>query len=244
MSTNERTDEAPWRAGLRGARATLVPGIILQLTALILVIAYYQSAPAREWVNSLARLHDQLGLIFGIVSTGLCGGLIPFLYLRSRTATRSRFSWAGGAALTAFWAYKGIEVDLWYRVLARTVGADTQVATVATKMVLDQFVYCPLFAVPVTVLLYAWIESGFRLRVVINDAAAGQWYRRKVLPVLISNLGVWVPTVCIIYALPTALQLPLQNLVLCFFTLLLAHVMPGRRAESAALQAATSRSLA
>jgi hypothetical protein len=41
---------------------------------------------------------------------------------------------------------------------------------------------------------------------------------------LISNLGVWVPTVCIIYALPSALQLPLFNLVLCFFTLLLAHL--------------------
>jgi hypothetical protein len=64
--------------------------------------------------------------------------------------------------------------------------------------------------------------------------AGGQWYRRKVLPVLISNLGVWVPTVCIIYALPTALQLPLQNLVLCFFTLLLAHVMPGGEPTPAA----------
>jgi hypothetical protein len=45
-----------------------------------------------------------------------------------------------------------------------------------------------------------------------------------VLPTLIANFGVWVPAVAIIYALPTPLQLPLQNLVLCFFTLLLAHL--------------------
>lgn len=220
-------DNAPWRAGLRGAKATAMPGIVLQLVALALVIAYYQHAATRDAVDALARLHDRLGLVFGIISTGLCGGVIPFIYLRSQPRTRNRFTLAGGGAVTAFWAYKGIEVDVWYRVLAHFVGADTRVTTVATKMFLDQFVYCPLFAVPVTVVVYAWIESRFQLRPVVKDMAAGQWYRRKVLPVLISNLGVWVPTVCIIYALPTALQLPLQNLVLCFFTLLLAHVMPG-----------------
>jgi hypothetical protein len=41
---------------------------------------------------------------------------------------------------------------------------------------------------------------------------------------MIANFAVWVPAVAIIYALPTALQLPLQNLVLLFFTLLLAHL--------------------
>lgn len=50
------------------------------------------------------------------------------------------------------------------------------------------------------------------------------WYARTVLPTLIANFGVWVPAVAIIYALPTPLQLPRQNLVLCFFTLLLAHL--------------------
>jgi hypothetical protein len=41
---------------------------------------------------------------------------------------------------------------------------------------------------------------------------------------LLSSLGVWLPAVAIIYTLPTPLQLPLQNVVLCFFTLLLAHL--------------------
>jgi hypothetical protein len=68
---------------------------------------------------------------------------------------------------------------------------------------------------------------------VVADIRAGGWYRRRVLHVLISNLGVWVPAVCIIFALPTPLQLPLQNIVLCFFSLLLAHVMPKRDEEVA-----------
>lgn len=226
MSEPHPPDEAPWHAGLRAARATLGPGLALQLAALALVIAYYRHAPTHAAVNALAALHQRTGLRFGIVSTGLFGGLLPFLYLRQRPATRNRFTWAGGTTLTAFWAYKGIEIDLWYRLLAHVIGTSATAGTIVTKMFLDQFVYCPVFAVPVTVVVYDWIEAQFDARRVIADIRAGRWYRRRVLPVLISNLGVWVPTVCIIYALPTPLQLPLQNLVLCFFTLLLAHVMP------------------
>jgi hypothetical protein len=234
MPTDCPTLEAPWRAGVRGARENLMPGLVLQLVALAVVVAYYQHPAIHHAVNALADLHRRAGLAFGIVSTGLFGGLIPVLYLQARRATRARFSGAGGAALVAFWSYKGIEVDLWYRFMAYAVGEDGNAATITTKMFLDQFVYCPVLAVPVTVLLYEWIDAGFEGRRVMRDIRAGRWYRRRVLPVLLSNLGVWVPAVCIIYALPTPLQLPLQNLVLCFFTLLLAHVMPRRESARSA----------
>jgi hypothetical protein len=36
-----------------------------------------------------------------------------------------------------------------------------------------------------------------------------------------------VPAVAIIYLLPTPLQLPLQNIVLCFYTLVVAHQVRG-----------------
>lgn len=225
MNSELQTPEAPWRAGVRGARANAAPGLVLQAAALALVVAYYRHAPTHAAITALAELHRRTGLLFGIVSTGLCGGLIPFLYLRSRSATRTRYTWAAGVGLTAFWAYKGIEIDLWYRLLAHVVGEANNPGTVVTKMFLDQFVYCPVFAVPVTVLAYDWIERHFAAAPVLADMRAGRWYRRRVLPVLVSNLGVWVPAVCIIYALPTPLQLPLQNLVLCFFTLLVAHLM-------------------
>ena len=234
MHREPSQSEPPWRAGIRGARANLVPGLVLQVAALALVIAYYHHPHTREIVDRIAGLHLRMGVGFGVISTGLFGGVIPFLYLRSRRATRTQFSWAGGAALIGFWSYKGIEVDLWYRLQALVVGASNAPLTVFIKMILDQFVYCPVLAIPVTVLVYEWIHSGFSLRAVIGDIRIGHWYRRRVLHVLISNLGVWVPAVCIIYALPTPLQLPLQNLVLCFFTLLLAHVMPRR--EPATIQ--------
>jgi O-antigen ligase len=59
---------------------------------------------------------------------------------------------------------------------------------------------------------------------VVASVRKKDWFLRELLPVIIANLGVWLPTVTIIYTLPTVLQLPLENLVLCFFTLMLAHM--------------------
>ncbi len=222
MSSLASDHEPPWRAGLRSARANLVPGLVLQAFALALVVSYYQVPAVSAALGRLTIWRADFGVVFAMATTGLFGGLLPFLVLKFVPATRGRFTLAQGAAITAFWTYKGFEVDLWYRVLAHFVGPAHDVRTIAIKTFLDQFVYCPLIAVPPTALVYFWVETQFDRAAVADDVRAPHWYRRRTLPVLISNLGVWLPTVCIIFLLPTPLQLPLQNLVLWFFTLLVA----------------------
>lgn len=218
-----RPPSVPWRSALQGARAHVGPGLALQAGALALVLAYYYCGPARVLLNRLLELRQQTGFAFAVVSTGLFGGFLPFLYLRGGGDAPAHYGWRQGFALTAFWAYKGIEVDLFYRILARTVGEGHEAGTIVTKVIIDQLVYCPILAVPVTVLIYEWVEARFDGAAVFADWREPRWYLRRTLPVLISNLGVWVPAVAIIYSLPTPLQLPLQNLVLCFYTLVIAH---------------------
>ena len=223
MSNGVMPVEAPWRSGLRSARANLLPGLVLQAAALALVFAFYRHDGTRAALGRVAGWREEVGVVLSILSTGFFGGLLPMLYLKLRHATRARYAAAQAAAITVFWAYKGFEVDLLYRLLARFVGEGHDFRTIAIKTVFDQFIYCPLIAVPVTVIVYEWVTARFDTGAVVADVRAGGWVRRRVVPVLLSNLGVWLPAVCIIYALPTALQLPLQNLVLCFFTLLVAH---------------------
>jgi len=219
------TIAAAWRAGLRGARANLKPGLILQAGALALVLAYYWHPPTREVLSRLSAWRVETGFAFSIVSTSIFGGLLPVLLFWSRPLTRARYNLLQGLALVAFWGYKGIEVDLWYRFMAYCFGEGVDVQTIVIKSLLDQFGYCPFFAVPVTVLAYEWIESRFNHRAVMADLRAGGWYWRRGLTVLVSSTVIWMPAVFIIYALPTPLQLPLQNLVLCFYTLLVAHLI-------------------
>jgi hypothetical protein len=223
MSNGEIREEAPWRSGVRSARANLVPGLMLQAAALALVLAYYRNDTTREVLGRVMAWREEVGVWLSMATTGFFGGLLPMLYLKLRRATRGRYSAAQVGVVTAFWTYKGFEVDLLYRLLARFVGEGNDFGTIAVKTVIDQFVYCPVVAVPLTVLVYEWVSVGFDARLVKADVQDGGWVGRRVMPVLISNVGVWLPAVCIIYTLPTALQLPLQNLVLCFFTLLVAH---------------------
>ncbi|MEI7550820.1 MAG: hypothetical protein WCL24_00735 [Verrucomicrobiota bacterium] len=223
-SPSSPAPEAPWRAGLRAGRANLVPGLVLWLVGLGLVVAYYRHAPTHAALERLTGLRDRLGLLFPILGTMICGGLLPILYLRRDPAVRPDYPLKHCAFLLLFWAYKGVEIELWYRLLARVVGPGTDGRTVAIKVVLDQAVYCPLWAVPVTVFSFAFTHAGLRLAPLVADFRAGGWYRRQILPTLVANAAIWVPVVCLVYSLPLSLQTLLFDLVLCFYILLVAHI--------------------
>jgi hypothetical protein len=216
--------EAPWRAGLRSARANLRPGLALQAFALTLVLLYYFWPPATARMDALAAWRIEVGLVSSMISTALFGGLIPWLYLRLNPATHARYDFSQGMVLTAFWGYKGIEIDLLFRFQAAVVGTGNDPLTVFIKACVGQLVYNPLLAAPGMWLAYAFIEARFRLGPVITRVRRPGWYMGQLLPLMIANFGVWAPAVVLIYLLPTALQLPLQNLVLCFFTLMVAHL--------------------
>lgn len=234
MSAPATPQEAPWKAGLHSARASLVPGLALQAFALVVVLGYYFHGPTRELFTHLSDLRARMGVSFGVLSTGLFGGLLPLLYLKAAPATRSHYTWRQGGLLTLFWSYKGIEIAAWYAFLAWSLGESAGARTIAAKAVIDQFIYCPVWAIPTTALFYIWCANRCDFRAVIADLRVPRWYARSVLPMLCANLGVWLPIVCIIYALPTPLQLPLQNIVLCFFTLILAHMSHRESARRSA----------
>ena len=218
-------NEAPWRAGLYSVRALLVPGLVLQAAALALVLAYYFVPAAHDLFARLAVWRAAGGYVFSALASALCGGVLPFLYLRLIPATRAAHPWPLLLFFALFWAWKGAEIDLWYRILSALYGDGTGAGTIARKVVTDQFGFNPLYAAPVGNLCFAWKDAGFRWAPVAADLRAGRWYYRRVLPVLLMVWFLWIPVVCCVYALPPALQIPLFNVVLCFWSLLFVHLI-------------------
>jgi hypothetical protein len=211
---------SPLRISLRAARANLAPGLALQTFAGALVAAYFWHEPTRAALDALAVFRERVGLPFALVSTALFGGLLPALVIRSAIATQGpRHDWRQISAQTLFWAYKGWEVSFFYGLLARFVGEGRDFATIATKTFIDQCVYSPFFTVPCAWFFYRWVENRFVFAPVLAEFRRPGWYGR-LMPLLVAGWGVWVPAVAIIFQLPTSLQLPLQNLVCCFYTLL------------------------
>ncbi len=212
--------DSPLRQSLRAARANLGPGLVLQAFAAALVAAYFLHDPSRAALERLAAFRAEVGLPFALVSTAVFGALIPAAVLRLMQPGRVRHDARQLAALVVYWAYKGLEVSVFYAWQARWFGEGRDVGTVALKTFNDQFIYCPLFAAPVTWVVYTWVENRFSLAPLAAEWRRPGWYVRCVLPLLVTTWVVWVPAVAVIYLLPTALQLPLQNVVLCFFTLM------------------------
>lgn len=227
--------EAPWLAGVRAARANAVPAMLVQGLMLGLLLAYFFYPPTTLWLNRLAEVKARWGYGYSAVAAILAGGVLPEM-IRAAVFQGGKFRRANAANLLftiPFWAFMGTVVDGFYRLQAGWFGAEATLAVVANKVLIDQFVYNPLFAAPFTAALYDWKNGGYGRRFGRFFTAA--YYRDAVVPTLFATWGVWIPLVAIIYSLPSLLQIPMFNLALCLWVLLYTWMSERR---SAACQAA------
>jgi len=212
--------EAWWQPLLTAARRNLVPGLCLQAIALILVGTYYFVPAAHSPFETVARWKVDGGYFFAAISTALAAGFIPWLIDRLRGTSSARYPYADGLFVCTIWAYRGAEIDAFYRVQAWLFGSGNDVNTIACKVALDMLGYAPLWAQPTMVALYAVRKYDFNL-----SALRREWnwrsFFREVLLIQTSGWIVWIPTVCIVYSLPSALQFPLFAIMVCFWSLLL-----------------------
>lgn len=224
MSKHTSIEEPPWLAGWHGVQTLFAPGLVLQAAALGSVLAYYYVPAAQSGFQQLSAWRTAGGYWFSAASTAVCGGVLPFLYLRMNPATRASYPWRHLGFFALFWAWKGAETDLWYRILAAVVGDDNQAGTVVTKVAIDQFAWNAFYAAPLSIVIFAWKDAGFRWAPVAADLRAGRWYYRRAIPLLLGVWAVWIPVVTCVYALPSVLQMPLFSIVLCFWSLLFANI--------------------
>jgi hypothetical protein len=127
----------------------------------------------------------------------------------------------------------GCVVDVFYRAQASVFGDNARPMTVVIKVVVDEFVFSPFFAIPCIVLALGWKDCNYNAACFRRAFAPG-WFGRRVVPLLGPAWIVWIPAVALVYLLPLALQLPVQNLVQCLWSLLLLFLTdPSAPAETA-----------
>jgi hypothetical protein len=195
------------------------PGLALQAFGIALVLSYYLLPQSQPIFDSVMHAKEHFGFIYSALSTALFGAFIPFgiLFLMGRFPRIS----VGKRilALLLFWIWKGIEVDILYRSQALLFGAQPDTITVIKKVCFDQFVYNPLWAAPSMLLYYLWVDAGYSFKRV-KEATGISFFTRTLPTVLVSTWVVWIPATAIVYSLPVSLQLPVFNLVLCFWVLI------------------------
>ena len=221
--------DAPWMAGLRAARANLVPALIVQGIMLALVLGYFFYPPISRWLNHLAELKMKWGYGYSALAAAIAGGLIPeimrVLFFQKGRLIRANFS--NLLFTIPFWSLTGMAVDLFYRSQALWFGSEATLGVVITKVIVDQFVYNPLFAAPSGAWFYDWKHSGYSFKN-IRRFFTLRYYRNVIVPILFATWGVWIPLVTIIYSLPSLLQIPLFALALAMWVMLFTWISENR----------------
>ncbi|MEM7600529.1 MAG: hypothetical protein AAF357_03835 [Verrucomicrobiota bacterium] len=216
-----------WQTSLEGVRANLVPGIVLWVFGLVVVLFYYRVPGSRVIFEEIMDLKARHGYAFSAISTAIFGGIIPYLCLLrvGRVPEGAAVSWA--LFFVIYWTIRGVEVDVLYRFQAWLFGDDVQWQTILTKVIVDQFIYCPIWSAPITAIFYGWKDAGFSWSSYRSSINRNLFFF-QIPSVLLSIWIVWIPATAIIYSLPLGLQIPLFNLVLCFFVLLISVLSPKR----------------
>jgi hypothetical protein len=141
-----------------------LPGLALWILALLLVCADWISPSAHAVFASVGLWKSRYGLAFSATTTAFFGGCVPFLFLLVSGKIRRNRLAAELAFYTLFWAYKGVEVDLFYRLQSHLFGNHADPGTIVRKVLVDQFVYNPIWAAPMSALAFMWKESAFSPR--------------------------------------------------------------------------------
>lgn len=226
---DERTETALGLAcknGWKAARRHRVPGIIMWLLGVGIIAGYYHVPAIHHFLEAIGQIKQEWGWRFSLVSTAISGGLIPALVSMTLVSTDAQSDRKPNSpfellfASTLLWGYKGVEIDYFYQFQAWLFGDQANLLTVISKTACDQFIMVPIMGMVNVVLFYHWRDCGYSLSLAVAKLGKG-WYAKMVLPALIANWFIWIPAVAMIYCLPSALQLPVQNLILCFWVLVL-----------------------
>jgi hypothetical protein len=128
-----------------------VPGLLVQAFMIGTVLAYFYTPSTREIFDTLADWKSRWGYAYSSVSAILAGAVVPevlriLLFQKGRPNRKNLGNFLFAAT---FWGYSGIQVDFFYRMQAVWFGSGAEFTTVLKKVLVDQFVYCPVIAAPI-----------------------------------------------------------------------------------------------
>ncbi len=227
-----RETVGPLRQAGRAAKANLLPAMFLWAAAVAIILAYSFLPSVKEVLDGLAEFKKSGGYAFSAISTPIFAALLPLMIQRLARACGSRSirpeSWRNLPLLVAFWAYRGAEIDGLYRFQEWLWGKEQTPWTLAGQVAIDQYLYVVLWAIPTMVIVFLFKDSGYSLGRT-RRALGKRWYRNRCVPILLVNWVVWIPVVAVIYSLPPGLKIPVMNINVCLFMLLVMFLTHDAR---------------
>lgn len=213
----------PWKIGLQAVRANLIPGLVLQVAAVLLIISFHFVPAVRDALAVVAEWQAQFGIAFSGISFLIFCGIIPTLICLFVPTLRPKAPMKAFLFAILYWSTMGIVIAQFYHLQIFLFGNGHDTATLVIKVLFDQFVFSTLLSVPILALVHAWKERDYHWSEVRPLMRKG-WYQRLVLPTLIMNWAIWIPSLLVIYSMPALLQPHISGLICGFWSLICLQI--------------------
>jgi hypothetical protein len=241
LATTVNNSSAPPKPSLRRAFAiNFFPALLLWCLASLLLGGYYCVAPFHAALNELAEIKLRFGLLFVMPAQVFAAAILP-LFLQKLQSGGGKANNKNGAPqilfLMLYWAFQGALTNKFYDVQAQIFGDVPTITAILCKTAVDMLIYTLFICMPLLVLSYALKDNGFSWQST-RRALGRNWFVTRAVPLYYAALLVWCPTVLVLYALPLALQFPVQAIVQCFWGLIIMFMtrrqQHDQRAETTA----------
>ena len=215
-----KSNESPCVAGLEAAKLNRIPMLVLWTVSVALVIAYYMVPAVASGLEPVARWQRESGWIAAFLNRVVFCGVIPGVFIVCVKSLRPKHVAAVVAVQTLWSGICGVISDCMFSFNAYLLGTGVDFLTLCVKTAICQFVWTPLFFVPLGSIVYFWVGRDFSVRRFRQEMPL-RFYYGLVLPNLLVNWVIWIPATFAINALPTPLQVQLSGLVSSLFSLML-----------------------
>ena len=228
---SDKSNSSAWFAGVNAVKDNAVPSVIILSLSTLLVWSYYNCVSVQQTLDVLGDFNKQHVWTFGILSTAITGGFIPWCFRMFFPSIRPAHPFLDLVHSFLWWAWMGVVVCFFYGLQAQIFGDSKTVSTVMKKVLFDQIFFTPVVAAPLNAISHYWKDHDWSLEKMKTALRPG-WYRRLILPNLLPNYAVWIPGTCIFYSMPTNLQLPVANCIGCFWALLCVRIATHSRSRT------------
>lgn len=233
LSSSER--RSFWRhlyaPALAGLRIYWWAFIGIQACAAGVVVFYFLSPPMQVGCQGLAQWRADGGLWFAALANIISGTVLPeTIKILARPADRARPTWADLLHQATLFALLGVLVDRFYALQIWLFGDSGSWGVVAVKILVDQFIYSPLIAIPLVVVWFMWRECRYQIGATLR-LCTFQRIAERGLQLFGANVAFWIPVLVCIYTLPGDLQFLFflcVNTAWCLLLVFMANRQSGR----------------
>lgn len=199
--------------------------LVIQASALALVLCYYTLETTRDILLTLAQIKETTPWFGAGLATLVSAGIAPEMLKRfRRPANIPKPGLSEMLHQLTMWFFLGVLVDQFYQFQAYLFGTDASISTVGIKLLVDQLLFTPFVSLPF-VLFWALLRESDYAPLQALQKFTLSVYKARVLPLWATSLSFWPPMLCLVYALPSAIQFPLFLLANAAWSLLFVFIL-------------------